>query len=96
MGAADFMTRASGATAKEAFQNATAEARHEYGHRAYTGSIAEKTGFQMLTVPDGKTLEQFAEEIVCDDEHWASDKRGPAACFALGDTEFLFVGVASC
>lgn len=96
MGAASFMTKASGATAKEAFLNATADARHEYGHGGYTGSIAEKHSFQMLTVPAGKSPTEFAKEIVWDDEHWVSDKSGPAGCIALGGAEYLFVGQARC
>jgi len=37
------MCRAKGKTAQEAFDAAVAQARHEYGHGGYTGTIAEKS-----------------------------------------------------
>jgi hypothetical protein len=50
MGAADFITTAQGKTADEAFRAAVAEAKRRYGHRSYTGSIAEKRAYVELNV----------------------------------------------
>ena len=53
MGAADFFTTARGKTAQEAFGAALDEARHMFGRGGYTGTIAEKDGFKMVSVPPG-------------------------------------------
>ena len=42
MGATNFMTTAKGKSLDDAFDAATYQARFEYGHGGYTGSIAEK------------------------------------------------------
>jgi hypothetical protein len=42
MGASEFFTSASGKNVKEAFREATEDARYENGHGGYTGTIAEK------------------------------------------------------
>ena len=42
MGATNFMTTAKGKSLDDAFRAATDQARFEYGHGGYTGSIAEK------------------------------------------------------
>jgi len=57
MGACDFSIAAMGRNAKEAFGNAVDEARHEYGHRGYTGTIAEKAceGFRLIENPTPRT-----------------------------------------
>jgi len=96
MGADSFQVKSSGETAQLAFQYATSDARHEHGHGGYTGSIAEKRSFRMLSVPEGKTIQQFADEILWDDDHWITEKSGPAGCIALGGNEYLFLGIARC
>lgn len=48
MGAETFIQSAKGRTAEEAFRSAREDALHEYGHRGYTGSIAEKRSFKMI------------------------------------------------
>ena len=42
MGATNFMTTAKGKSLDDAFRVATDQARFEYGHGGYTGTIAEK------------------------------------------------------
>lgn len=51
MGATNFYTEANGATLSEAFRNAVDNAHYEYGHRGYTGSIAEKSGVTEFRIP---------------------------------------------
>lgn len=55
MGAETFRVRANGKTAKEAFTAAVEQAHYEYGHRGYTGSIAEKHDFVVLDLDREKT-----------------------------------------
>ena len=50
MGASDFRTSARGNTAREAFDNAVKEAQYDRGHSGYTGTIAEKGSFRMISV----------------------------------------------
>ncbi len=59
MGATEFATKGKGKTATEAFRAAVEEARYWFGHGGYTGTIAEKTGFRVFSVPEGTTLEGF-------------------------------------
>ena len=51
MGADSFYHTARGATAKEAFAKARADAQFQHGHGGYTGTIAEKTTFEVIEVP---------------------------------------------
>ena len=52
MGATDFYQTATGKTAREAFNNAVKQAQWDYGHAGYTGTIAEKDGFEEVILPD--------------------------------------------
>lgn len=95
MGATTFFTRASGKTARDAFAAARSEAAYEYGHGGYTGSIAEKHSFTMLTVPVGTDPRAFASKLIDDGDPRVDDKWGPAGCVPLKDGEYLFFGWAS-
>jgi hypothetical protein len=95
MGAVDFYARAKGRTAKEAFLNAQDEARYEYGHGGYTGTIAEKRGFRMISVPADKEPRKYARELMDDDNHFVQDKFGDAGCVQLAPGDYLFFGFAS-
>jgi len=89
MGAQDFFVEAEGATAQEAFRNAVDEARHEYGHGGYTGTIAEKGSFVIV---------QLDPELVEDYDRWpdkVQDKWGPAGAIKLAENKWLFFGCAS-
>ena len=87
MGTRDFMATAMGKTAQEAFENAVETARHEYGNRGYTGTIAEKDEFIMVTVPKGNDPYQYAQNILNNEQHTVSDKYGPAGCILLNTTK---------
>ena len=63
MGAEWFEEGASGKTMKSAFKAAHERALWEYGHRGYTGSLAEKPGFVDMTkdFPKYSTIEEMEE-----------------------------------
>ena len=54
MGAEQFWHEANGKDAQEAFNNAIEKALYDYGHRGYSGTIAEKESFTEIEVPEGK------------------------------------------
>lgn len=63
MGATNFDHASFGKDADEAFRKAVDEAAWENGHGGYTGTIAEKTEFQMVKVPSGrKSLRNLMRE----------------------------------
>lgn len=95
MGADTFQTKAKGKTAEAAFRAAIADAHYEYGHRGYSGTIAEKTEFVMIEVPEGKAPEEYAEDLVAESDGRIDDKWGPAGCIKLDDEQWLFFGWAS-
>jgi hypothetical protein len=101
MGAETFFARAKGQTAKEAFKSAKSQAEYDYGHRGYTGTIAEKDEFTSI----GKTetldeARQMADKLIDSADHRINDKWGPAGCIETkdprdGSAMFLFFGWAS-
>ena len=102
MGAEKFQNRVSGTSAIEAFRSAREKALYEYGHRGYTGTIAEKTEFQMETPRAGESPTECVRRCSSDQNHFSDDKWGPAACVELGPDDkipgnriFVFFGWAS-
>ena len=101
MGADVFFTNASGKTAQEAFNEAVDQARYDYGHAGYTGTLAEKDDFAMVAVPDGEDPEKYADSLIDDCDYRIDDKWGPAGCIQTkvdedtGVKTFLFFGWAS-
>lgn len=96
MGADEFFTQSFGKTAEEAFKSARDEALHDYGHRGYTGSIAEKQRFTLISVPpECDDPQGFAQELLDKFDPRVDDKWGPAGCISLGDDRWLFFGWAS-
>jgi len=83
-----------GKSARDAFDKAVKQARFEYGHGGYTGSIAEKDGFVMLKVPADEDKDDFIERML-DDHPEVSDKWGKAGCIDLGGGKYQFFGWAS-
>ena len=96
MGAQEFVVsrKKTGQTASEAFSDARAGALYDYGHRGYTGSIAEKAAFKMLPVVEGKTAEESAWHYLDEDHLAIRDKWGPAGCIEAED-KYVFFGLAS-
>lgn len=95
MGAQQFMTKAKGKTAKDAFWSAVDDACYEHGHGGYTGTIAEKAEFVMIAVPSGEKPEEYAWRLIENYDERIDDKWGPAGCIDCGDGTFLFFGSAS-
>jgi hypothetical protein len=101
MGAERFDQYQAGKQSQEAFGKAREEAFYEYGHRGYTGSLAEK--YEFILRNDGKPLtkkeaEAFADFDLDQNDH---DKWGPAWAIAIRSDDsseivgFLFYGYAS-
>lgn len=95
MGACDFFTKAEGNDAKEAFMNAREEAAWESGHGGYTGTIAEKRDFVMVSVPEGKSPMDYVNRMMDNNDPRINDKWGPAGCVKLQEGKYLFFGWAS-
>lgn len=56
MGATTFFTYGAGRNVNEAFRSAQDDARYEYGHGGYTGTIAEKPGAVLMDLPPRVTV----------------------------------------
>ena len=63
-GGTTFMTAGTGKTIQEAFGNAVSEAAHESGHGGYSGTIAEKSDFVLLTPPKGIKPDRYAQWVM--------------------------------
>ncbi len=97
MGADEFFTTSKGQSAREAFDVAVDHARNEDGSGGYSGTIAEKRSYVMLTDRKMPRKEAFAtaQDLLEKGDRRACDKWGPALCIALDDGRFLFFGLAS-
>ncbi len=95
MGAESFIQKGKGKTAQEAFNDARDKALYEYGHGGYTGSIAEKRSFKMITPPEGEDPCKYAYSLMDNGDSRIEDKWGPAGCIHIKDNEYLFFGYAS-
>lgn len=102
MGASEFSCSASAKNATEAFSQLVEEARYKNGHGGYTGTIAEKRTFRVVTPEPGETPHACVRRCVDDDSHFSADKWGPAACVEIGPDPkkpgnkiFIFFGWAS-
>lgn len=95
MGAESFMTSSRGETAEEAFNEAVREAFYESGHGGYTGTIAEKTDFVEIPLPNGADPMTEADRLIDEGDDRVCNKWGPAGCFTLRPGRYLFFGLAS-
>lgn len=85
--------------AQEAFDRLVKQACWDFGHAGYTGTIAEKSDFIYIRMPDkvhalptAKQAEQYA--ATNDDDPRINDKWGPAGCIRTDDG-YVFFGWAS-
>lgn len=98
MGAATFCDYAEGANASEGFKRLRETAAWNHGHSGYTGTIAEKPGFEMRVTPrmNEKEAYRFAH-----DDQYTNAKWGDAYCVRVYDETraeiigHLFYGWAS-
>ena len=95
MGGTTFSQVGKGKTAREAFHNAVTEARYQNGHGGYTGSLAEKHEFVMITPPAGVGLEGFVSDLIDKNDPRIADKWGPAGCVKVAPDTYMFFGWAS-
>jgi hypothetical protein len=95
MGAQVFTQKAKGKTAKDAFHQAVSDALYDYGHRGYTGTLAEKHDYVMVALPDGEDAVDYAYKLIDSSDERIDDKWGPAGCIDMGDGNYLFFGWAS-
>lgn len=63
MGASTFITSGQGRDAQQAFSRAVDDALYAYGHDGYTGSIAEKTDFVMVTTTGSELKELVTKKV---------------------------------
>ena len=96
MGADVFMITATGVSARDAFIGAVREAQYECGHGGYTGTIAEKSSYKVISLKEGCEPYEYAEELIDNCDRRIDDKWGPAGCFDLGGGRYFFFGWASC
>ena len=106
MGATNFGCEAKGINAKDAFMRAVDQARYEEGHCGYTGTVAEKPGFKMVTLKGrGPYTKSGALRKNGPSKEWnkdlerredANDKWDDALCVELCKGLYYFFGVASC
>jgi len=79
MGAMDFVNYYVGTKSpREAYNELVEEAIYDYGHSGYSGTIKEKSGFTMVSLPEGEKLQDFINEMTCRNDKW-----GPAYCVEL-------------
>ena len=99
MGATNFAHFQPGQNADAAFSDAVAEALYEYGHNGYTGTIAEKPGYQLRN--GGKPMTGAEAEAFSREDESANGRWGPAFALAIRKDDsaeiigYLFYGLAS-
>lgn len=99
MGATDFMHIATGATVASAFDAAQTAARYDHGHSGYTGTIAEKSGWVIVSGELPRSRDEamkIANDMMEDEDSEVNDKWGPAGAIPIVGGEWLFFGWASC
>lgn len=111
MGSDDFRVPAAGRTARYAFEGARRQALYDHGHSGYSGTIAEKDEFILMTPPAGvdptwdlieailgenyDKLDGVAETYAREMSGKVQDKWGPAGCMKTGVNQWAFFGWAS-
>lgn len=102
MGASTYKVTAVAKDAKTAFDALVTDARVRYGNGGYTGTIAEKRSFTMITCPPKTDVNAFINKLIDDADHRIDNKWGPSGCIDLGaDTtqkgmrSYVFFGWAS-
>lgn len=85
MGAATFSRYADGADPDAAFDTARDDARHEHGHGGYSGTIAEKDGYLIITATpiDLAQAQKLAADLIDRADPRIDDKWGPAGAIAV-------------
>jgi hypothetical protein len=86
MGACDFNCYAEGRSPREAFNNAVQQARYDYGHSGYTGTIAEKESFVLIEDTSEDVIKLARDELALpQDERCLNDNDLKDIIFNLAD-----------
>lgn len=94
MGAQPFYQYGYGKTPREAFNNCVLEAINLYGNQGYTGTIAEKESFVIISLPEGQDPWSYAYHMIEIGDPRIDDKWGPAGCIKVPNEKdkYLFFG----
>ena len=97
MGATTFACTAFGEDAATAFRNAREDAQYEHGHGGYSGTIAEKSSYKLVTLSEEimsnrSLFDQKIDELI---DTRFEDKWGPAGAVKLSEGKYYFFGWAS-
>ena len=101
MGSELFVQKSRGEDAHDAFSRAVRDALYWHGHKGYTGTIAEKDSFVVISIPEGVDPFYYAYKLIEENDERINDKWGPAGCIEIKEEEtkyynvFLFFGWAS-
>jgi len=89
MGANAFIEFGYGDGPREVFDALVDQARYENGHGGYSGTIAEKNTYRVVTLPEGEAPAKFADRMsMKEGRDGFADKWGPAgACEVPVDGE---------
>jgi hypothetical protein len=100
MGAHNFEHYQYGSTPEEAFRDAQDEARYEYGHQPYNGTISTVSGFVHIPLKEGESEGEWAARILDDPrvQKWEDcayrvDEKEPDE---NGRRLYIFAGWAAC
>lgn len=83
-------------SAEQAFDQALEHAHYEHGHAGYSGTLAEKTSFVVIPLPDGANACELAYQLTDNDDLRIFNKWGPAGCLRAPGVGYYFFGWASC
>lgn len=84
MGANKFQTTCNGENVVDAFAEAVRRARYDFGNAGYTGTIAEKSDFHVVDVPEGHTAQELVDVF---QEFHDKNEIIPALTPLIGETE---------
>jgi hypothetical protein len=100
MGCHNFFTSTYGETAEEAYKDAVDQARYDYGHDPYNGTISTTSGFVLIPIKEDESVEEWEGRIMEDKQ---VQKWEDCACAAAPDVPiengrslWHFAGWASC
>jgi hypothetical protein len=96
MGATTFGCVSKGQSARAAFESAREAAQWRHGNEGYTGTVAEKSSFVLIAVPEGMEPLNYADQLLDEGDPRVDDKWGPAGCVRVGEDHYYFFGWASC
>jgi hypothetical protein len=85
MGAATFTNYQSGTSVEDCFKDAVANALHWHGHGGYTGTIAEKDSYTIIS-DQGMPYQQavaLADGMLSERNDTVDDKWGPAGAIRV-------------